>query len=64
MPAAYGSSQARGRIGAAAAYLHHSHTRSEPHQQPTPQLATIPVLNPLKGSRDRTHIFTEAMSGP
>ena len=39
-PMAYGSSQARGRIGAAAAGLHHSHsnTRSKPHLQPTPQL--------------------------
>ena len=30
-PVAYGSSQARGRIGAVAAGLHHSGTRSEPH---------------------------------
>ena len=32
-PTIYGSSQARGQIGAAAAGLHHSHsnTRSEPH---------------------------------
>ena len=32
-PGAYGSSQARGRIGAAPASLHHSHsnTRSKPH---------------------------------
>ena len=32
-PAAYGSSQARGQIGATAADLRHSHsnTRSEPH---------------------------------
>ena len=34
---AYGGSQVRGRIGAVAAYLHHSHARSEPHLQPTPQ---------------------------
>jgi len=34
---AYGSSQAGGYIGAAAAGLYHSHssTRSEPHLQPT-----------------------------
>ena len=40
-PAAYGSAQARGQIGAAAASLHHSHsnTGSQPHLQPTPQLA-------------------------
>ena len=37
-PAAYGGSQARGRIRATAAGLHHSHsnTGSEPHLQPTP----------------------------
>ena len=39
-PAAYGGSQARGRIRAVAAGLHqsHSNTRSEPCLQPTPQL--------------------------
>ena len=39
-PVAYGSSQARSRIGAAAASLHHSHSNaiSEPRLQPTPQL--------------------------
>ena len=38
-PAAYGSPQARGQIGAIAAGLHHSHsnTGSEPHLQPTPK---------------------------
>ena len=42
--AAYGSSQARGQIGAAAASLHHSHsnTRSELHLQPMPQLTATP----------------------
>ena len=37
--AAYGGSQARGLIGTTAASLHHrhSHARSEPHLQPTPQ---------------------------
>ena len=40
---AYRSSQARGGIGAAAACLHHSHshTRSEPHLRPTPQLMAM-----------------------
>ena len=40
IPAAYGSSQARGQIGAASAGLHHSHSnaRSEPGLQPIPQL--------------------------
>ena len=43
-PAAYGGSQARGRIGAAATGLHqsHSNTGSEPCLQPTPQLTTTP----------------------
>ena len=38
LPAAYGSSQARGRIGAAAIVQYHSHTGSEPRLQPIPQL--------------------------
>ena len=39
-PAAYGGSQARGRIGAGATGLHQSHSNvgSEPRLQPTPQL--------------------------
>ena len=42
--AAYGSSQARGQIGAAAASLHHSHSnaRSEPHLSSTTQLTAMP----------------------
>ena len=38
---AYGSSQARGQIGAEAAGLHHSHSnaRSEPYLQPMPRFA-------------------------
>ena len=41
---AYGSSQAKGWIRAAAASLHHSHgnTGSEPYLWPTPQFITIP----------------------
>ena len=46
-PAAYGGSQARGWIGAAAAGLHHSyshsHMGSEPHLRPTPQLTAPPA---------------------
>ena len=40
---AYGSSQARGRIGAATAGLHHSHSKAEfePHLQPIPQLMAM-----------------------
>ena len=39
-PSAYGGSQARGRVGAVATSLHHSHsnTGSEPRLQPTPEL--------------------------
>ena len=41
--AAYGGSQARGRIGAVAPGLHHSHsnTRSELRLRPTPQLMAM-----------------------
>ena len=43
-PAACGDSQARGRIGAVAAGLHHSHGNagSELYLQPTPQLTATP----------------------
>ena len=43
-PVAYGSSQARGRIGAAATSLHHSHSNagSEQHLWPTLQLVAMP----------------------
>ena len=39
-PMAYGGSQARGRMGATAAGLHHSHSHagSKPCLRPTPQL--------------------------
>ena len=51
--AAYGSSQARGAIRAAAAGLHHSHSnaRSKPCLRPTPQL-TAGSFNPLSQGRD------------
>ena len=55
--AAYGGSQARGRIGAVATGLHHSHsnTGSKLRLQPTPQLTAMPeILNPLNKARDRT----------
>ena len=41
---AYGGSQARGRIGAADAGLHHSHSNAgfELHLQLAPQVAAIP----------------------
>ena len=43
-PAAYGGSQARGRIGAVAPGLCQSHSNagSEPSLQPTPQLTATP----------------------
>ena len=43
-PEAYGSSQARSRIGAAVASLCHGHGNvgSEPHLQPIPQLKAMP----------------------
>ena len=44
LPVAYGGSQARGRIGAVAAGLHHSHSNAESklHLQPIPQLTAMP----------------------
>ena len=55
-PAAYGGSQARGRIGAVAAGLHqrHSNVGSEPRLKPTPQLRATPDVNPLSKGRVRT----------
>ena len=43
-PAAYGGSQARGRIGAVATSLRQSHSNagSESHLQPTPQIMATP----------------------
>ena len=55
-PAAYGSSQARGWIRAAAAGLHHSHskTRSEPHLRLHHSSQQLRILNPLSEARDWT----------
>ena len=46
VPTAYGSSQARGQIGATGAVIHHGHsyTVSEPCLRPTPQL--MPMSDP------------------
>ena len=44
-PTGYGSSQAKGTVGAAAAGLHHSHSNGRPkllHLRPTPQLMASP----------------------
>ena len=48
--AAYESSQARGRIGAVAAGLHHSHSNigSEPHLPPTPQVIATQDSQPTE----------------
>ena len=45
-PVAYGNSQARGPVGAAAAGLHHSHSNARPQLRlwPTPQAAAMPDL--------------------
>ena len=47
---AYGVSQARGLIGAAAAGLHHSHSnvRSKPCLRATPQLTAMPDPQPTE----------------
>ena len=55
-PAAYGVSQARGRIGAVATCLRHSHsnTRSQPRLQLHHSSRQRQILNPLSEARDRT----------
>ena len=49
-PTAYGGSQARGLIGAAAAGLHHSHSNvgSELRLRPTPQPTATPDPQPTE----------------
>ena len=61
-PAACGGSQAKGLIGAAAAGLRHSHTRSEPHLQPTSHLWPCWILNLLRKARDQHHILVDTVS--
>ena len=53
VPVVYGSSWARGQIGAAAAGLcySHSNTGSELHLPPTPQLVAMLNPNPLSEAR-------------
>ena len=57
---AYGGSQARGPIRAAAG-LHHSHcnTGSEPNLGTTPQLMAMLDPNPLIEARGRTYILMD-----
>ena len=55
---AYGGSQARGGIGAAAASLCRNNTRSEPSLQPTPQLMAMLGPQPTErgqGSNPQPH---------
>ena len=49
-PVAYGFSQARGRMGATAAGLHHSHSNvgPEPCLRPTPQFMAMPDSRPTE----------------
>ena len=51
-PAAYGGSQARGRIGAGAGGLHHSQSNMgfKLHLRPTPQLMATPDPQPTEQS--------------
>ena len=60
-PEAYGSSQARGWIGAAAAGLYHSHSnvRSWLRLRPIPQLGHHQILNPLSEAKDKIRIFMD-----
>ena len=55
---AYGSSKARGGIGAVATSLCHNHSsaRSKPRLRPTLQLTATPDLNPLSKVRDQTWV--------
>ena len=50
-PAAYGSSQTRGWIGATAAGLHHSNLGFELSLWPTPQLRAMPDPQPTDGGQ-------------
>ena len=49
-PTAYGSSKARGQLGALASGLHHSHSNvgSEPHLPPALQLMATPDIYPIE----------------
>ena len=62
---AYGNSQARGGIGATAAGLHQSpsHTASELHLGPTPQLTATRDPSPTE-TRDRTCVLMDANQVP
>ena len=63
-PTAYGSSQGRSRIGAAAADLHHSHSNAGSKTclrlmtQPT---AMPDIFNPLSRARDQTRVLMDTI---
>ena len=63
-PAVYVSSQARGRIGATAAGLHHSYSNmgSEPCLPPTPRLMATQAEDPRPTDRGQgpTHVFMDS----
>ena len=60
-PVAYGSSWARGLIGAVDASLQHSHSNMAAKLQlrPTPKVMARWILNPLSEARDWTHIVMD-----
>ena len=59
---AYGGSQAKGRMGAIAASLHHSHSnsRSEPHLNLHHSSWQCWILNPLSEARNGTRVLIGA----
>ena len=61
---AYGSSQAKGRIAAAAAGLYHSHSNAgfEMHLQLHHSLQQCWILNPLSKARDLIHVLMDTSS--
>ena len=61
LPAACGSSQARGltRATAASPYHCHSHARSKPLCDLHRSSQQCQILNPLKEARDRTHVLMD-----
>ena len=60
-PAAYGSPQGRGQIGAVVASLHHSHsnTRSELSLQPIPQFMVVPDPWPTEWGQGSTCVLMD-----
>ena len=57
--AAYGSSQARGLIGAAAASLRHSHSNMDLSCSCNHRLQQCQIFNPLSEAGDQTHILVD-----